>query len=149
MWIWIWITSKASIILIAQCFALHIYDHCHITWKEYEVMAQDLWLFSIRSKVGKWKQGSSKQWSYISKHTRYEGHAEAQLVEALCYKLEGHEFNSQWGHWFLIWPNPSSSTRALGSLQPLTEMSTRNLPGCKEGLAHKADNLTAICGPTV
>jgi hypothetical protein len=26
-------------------------------------------------------------------------------------------------------PNPSSRTMALGSTQPLTEMSTRNLPG--------------------
>jgi hypothetical protein len=31
--------------------------------------------------------------------------------------------------WFFNWPNPSSRTVALGSTQPLTEMSTRNLPG--------------------
>jgi hypothetical protein len=30
---------------------------------------------------------------------------------------------------FLNWPNPSSRTMALRSTQPLTEMSTRNLPG--------------------
>jgi hypothetical protein len=36
---------------------------------------------------------------------------------------------------------------ALGSTQPLTEMSTMNLPGVKGRLAHKADNLTAICEP--
>jgi hypothetical protein len=29
---------------------------------------------------------------------------------------------------FLNLPNPSSRTMALGSTQPLTEMSTRNLP---------------------
>jgi hypothetical protein len=34
---------------------------------------------------------------------------------------------------------------ALGSTQPLTEMSTRNVPGSKEMPACKADNLTAIC----
>jgi hypothetical protein len=34
---------------------------------------------------------------------------------------------------------------ALGSTQPLTEMSTRNLPGRKERPVRKADNLTAIC----
>jgi elongation factor P hydroxylase len=28
---------------------------------------------------------------------------------------------------FLNWPNPSGRTMALGSTQPLTEMSTRNL----------------------
>jgi hypothetical protein len=32
---------------------------------------------------------------------------------------------------------------ALGSTQPLTEMSTRNLPGGKGRPARKADNLTA------
>jgi hypothetical protein len=30
---------------------------------------------------------------------------------------------------FFNWPNPSSRTMALGSTQPLTEISTRNLPG--------------------
>jgi hypothetical protein len=34
---------------------------------------------------------------------------------------------------------------ALGSTQPLTERSTRNLPGDKGRPARKADNLTAIC----
>jgi hypothetical protein len=34
---------------------------------------------------------------------------------------------------------------ALGSTRPLTEMSTRNLAGCKGRPARKADNLTAIC----
>jgi hypothetical protein len=34
---------------------------------------------------------------------------------------------------------------ALGSTQPLTEMSTKNLPGDKERPVRKADNLIAIC----
>jgi hypothetical protein len=38
---------------------------------------------------------------------------------------------------------------ALGSTQPLTEMSTRILPGGKGQLVCKADNLTAICEPIV
>jgi hypothetical protein len=38
---------------------------------------------------------------------------------------------------------------ALGSIQPQTEMSTRNFPGGKEWPARKADNLTAICEPIV
>jgi hypothetical protein len=41
-------------------------------------------------------------------------------------------------------PNPSSRTMATGSTQPLTEMSTRNLPGGKGRPARRADNLTAI-----
>jgi hypothetical protein len=36
-----------------------------------------------------------------------------------------------------------------GRLDPLTEMSTRNLPGDKVWPVHKADNLTAICEPIV
>jgi hypothetical protein len=47
------------------------------------------------------------------------------------------------------WPNTSSRTMALGSTQPLTEMSTRNLPGGKGRPAREADNLTAICEPIV
>jgi hypothetical protein len=46
-------------------------------------------------------------------------------------------------------PNPSNHTMALASTQPLTEISTRNLP---EGIgrpARKADNITAICEPIV
>jgi hypothetical protein len=38
---------------------------------------------------------------------------------------------------------------ALGLTQPLTEMSTRNLLGGKGRPARKADNLTAICEPSV
>jgi hypothetical protein len=41
--------------------------------------------------------------------------------------------------------NPSNRIMTLGSTQPLTEMSTRNLPGCKVQPARKADNLTASC----
>jgi hypothetical protein len=50
---------------------------------------------------------------------------------------------------FFNLPNPSSRIMALGSTQPLTEMSIRNLSGGKGRPAHKADNLTAICEPTV
>jgi hypothetical protein len=45
--------------------------------------------------------------------------------------------------------NPSGRIIALGSTQPLTGMSTRNLPGRKGRPARKADNLDAICEPVV
>jgi hypothetical protein len=38
---------------------------------------------------------------------------------------------------------------ALGSTQPLTEMSIRNIPRGEGRPAHKADNLTAIWEPIV
>jgi hypothetical protein len=50
---------------------------------------------------------------------------------------------------FINLPNPSSHTMALGSTHPLTEMSTRHLPGCNGWLAHKADNLTAVFEPII
>jgi hypothetical protein len=41
-------------------------------------------------------------------------------------------------------PNPSSRTMALGSTQPLTEMSTRNLSGGKGRSGRKADKVTPV-----
>jgi hypothetical protein len=38
---------------------------------------------------------------------------------------------------------------ALGSTQPLTEMSTKNIPGGKGRPARKADKFTATDEPTV
>jgi hypothetical protein len=43
---------------------------------------------------------------------------------------------------FFNLPNPSRCTVALGSTQPLTEMSTRNLPG--EGNGHQCVGLTTL-----
>jgi hypothetical protein len=48
---------------------------------------------------------------------------------------------------FLNRPTPSSRNLALDSTQPLTEMSTRNLPGGKEQPARNANDLTVICEP--
>jgi hypothetical protein len=50
---------------------------------------------------------------------------------------------------FFNLPNPSSRTMALGSTRPLTEMSTRKIPGGKKRPARRADNLAAICEPNV
>jgi hypothetical protein len=54
-----------------------------------------------------------------------------------------------WSLDFINIPNPSIRTMVLCSSQPLTEMSTRNLPEGKGRPARKADNLTAICEPIV
>jgi hypothetical protein len=53
------------------------------------------------------------------------GTAVAQLVEALCYKPAGRGFDGVSG--FFHWHNPVGRAMALGSTQPLTEMSTRNI----------------------
>jgi hypothetical protein len=49
----------------------------------------------------------------------------------------------------IVTDNPSSRTMALGSTQPLTEMSTRNHPGGKKRPARRADNLAANHEPNV
>jgi hypothetical protein len=50
---------------------------------------------------------------------------------------------------FFNLPNLSSHIVALEMTQPLTEMSTRNLPGGKGFPARKVDNLTAFYEPTI
>jgi hypothetical protein len=49
------------------------------------------------------------------------------VVKALCYKPEGCGDRVPMKWIFSNLPNPSSRTMALGSTQPLTEMSTGNL----------------------
>jgi hypothetical protein len=49
-----------------------------------------------------------------------KGACDSIVAEALCYKPEVRGIVSNL-------PNPSGRTMALGSTQPLTEMSTRNL----------------------
>ena len=44
------------------------------------------------------------------------------------------------------WRNPPDRTMALGSNQPLTEMSTRSISWGQKRLVRKADNLTTIPG---
>jgi hypothetical protein len=63
-------------------------------------------------------------------------------------KIAGSSPNDVIG--FFNLPNLSSRTMALGSIQPLTEMSTRNLPAGKDDQpARKADKLTAIREPII
>jgi hypothetical protein len=74
------------------------------------------------------------------------------LVEALYYRPVGHGFYSSIpdeviGYFNFL--NPSSRTMALRLTQPLTEMSTKNLPVGERRPALKADKLTAICEPIV
>jgi hypothetical protein len=43
--------------------------------------------------------------------------------------------------------DPSNLTMDFGSTQPITELSTRELPGGKGRLARKADDFNSICEP--
>jgi hypothetical protein len=48
---------------------------------------------------------------------------------------------------FFNLPIPSSRIMALVTTQPLTQMSTKNLAGCKGRRDREADNLAGICEP--
>jgi len=50
------------------------------------------------------------------------------VIKMLRYKSEGPLFDSRFCHWnFSLTQNPSDRTTALGSTQPLTEMSTKSI----------------------
>jgi hypothetical protein len=54
-------------------------------------------------------------------------HAVAQSVEAQCYKPAGRGSITDGVIWIFHWFNPSRRTVALGSIQPLKEMSTSSI----------------------
>ena len=85
--------------------------------------------------------------SIISTHLPLGMYAMAQLDEALHYKPEGRRFDSRWGNGIFHRLDPSGLTMALGSTQPLTEISTEGTSwGGKGGRCVRADNLaTFMC----
>jgi len=54
-------------------------------------------------------------------YTYIHGDRGSTVVKVLCYKTEGRWFDPSWCQWI------SDRTMALGSTQPLTEMSTRSI----------------------
>jgi hypothetical protein len=54
----------------------------------------------------------------------------SSLLECLFFKNSMSMAIPTW-KWSVSWPNPCRRTMALGSTPPLTETSTRNLPGSK------------------
>jgi hypothetical protein len=76
------------------------------------------------------------------RHTRWD--RGSTVVKVLRYKSEGRWFDPRWCHWnFDI--NPSDRTTALGSTQPLTEMSTRSISWGYMRTVRKADLTTTLC----
>ena len=60
--------------------------------------------------------------------TVFDGDLGGTVAKVLCYKSEGRLFDPSLCLWnFSLTQNPSDRTMALGSTQPLTEMSTRSI----------------------
>jgi len=78
--------------------------------------------------------------SIIRFSTTSGGHAVAELVEALFYKFAGSIPDGFTG--IFHWHNPSGCTKALGLIQSLTEMSTRNIYWSYRRPVRKADKRT-------
>jgi len=58
----------------------------------------------------------------------FQNNRGSTVVKVLCYESEGRWFDPRWCHWnFSFTLNPSDRTIALGSTQPLTELSTRSI----------------------
>jgi hypothetical protein len=71
-------------------------------------------------------------WTIILCGSPFESGARGGVVvKALRYKPASRGFDSRWCHGIFQWHNTSGRTMALGSTQPLTEMSTRLFPGGK------------------
>jgi len=62
--------------------------------------------------------------SYVAQQVL--GDRGSTVVTVLRYKSEGRWFDYRWCHWNFL-HNPSDRTMALGSTQPLTEMSTGSI----------------------
>ena len=96
--------------------------------------------------------GSIYLWSLNFAHCTFTicGARGGLVVKALRYKPAGRGFDSRWCQDFSTWYNPAGCTMALGSTQPLTEMSTRCVPchqECSWGLRRPvcmADNLPPL-----
>jgi hypothetical protein len=56
---------------------------------------------------------------------------ELVLKTSITTSIYGRVFKSRWGNYFSNWPNLSGRTMGLELTQPLTEMSTINLPARK------------------
>ena len=61
-------------------------------------------------------------------HTEFRGDRGSTVVKVLCYNSEGGWFDPSWCQWIFHWHKILPiALWALGSTQPLTEMSTRSI----------------------
>jgi hypothetical protein len=67
---------------------------------------------------------SSSSWRTVFVHT---GYMVVQLVETLHFRSEDHGFDSLRCYWNFYSPDPPDRSMALGSTQPLTGMSTKDV----------------------
>jgi hypothetical protein len=69
---------------------------------------------------------ASDSWLEFKFSSTDYGDRGSTVVKVLRYKSEGRWFDPRWCQFFID-INPSHRTMALGSTQPLTEMSTRRI----------------------
>ena len=86
-------------------------------------------------------------WSaLICAYWSYSEDRGSSVVKVLCYKSEGDWFDPSRCQWIFHWhKNPCDRTMALGSTQPLTEMSTRRISWGLRRPVLKVDNLPQSC----
>jgi hypothetical protein len=140
----------------AEAKTIMIADNCEVTIHFYQSMEHVLWLLKLTFQSVLWAtfstwRGDKRLNSTVEPwvHCSIPFWASRWQPAALCAFQSGSRCNMYIYKFKLIQLNPSSRTMALGSTQPLTEMSTRNLPGGKKRPARRADSLAAIYEPNV
>jgi hypothetical protein len=112
--------------------SLGILDDGNVQWKKGRKRSRILQAYESKNVLHTWR------WPCRPKHL--EKDSENQHNKAA--RIRKHNLQTRL---FFSLPNPSSRATALGSTQPLTEISSRNLPGGKGRPARKSDNLAANC----
>jgi hypothetical protein len=93
-------------------------------------------------------RGTDCNFKYISEqYWSLKEDSSSTVVKVLCFNSEGRWYDPSWCHWILHWhKNPSDRTMALGSTQPLIEMSTRSTSwGGKGGRCVRLTALPPSC----
>jgi hypothetical protein len=76
-------------------------------------------------------RASHVAWSYSESKfnltTVQSGDRGSVVDKVMCYKSEGRWFDPSWCHWIFHWHKIHWHQLALGSTQPLTEMTTRSI----------------------
>jgi hypothetical protein len=123
---------------IKSVCSLYTFMPLQLFWPNLAQLKRTLWGGFIHFKIMAWAFGA-KTWNIQVLIPRFTGYMEfiGLRYSAVCSSVVGWGTMLQAGRsrgvpmrWiFFNLPNPSSHTMALGSTQPLTETSTRNIPG--------------------
>jgi hypothetical protein len=128
----IWRAQRTDVWVIVRKWRVHLADWTHDLLK----LGSRTWIDCSDYAYTKLAKPLLSRWTMaVQRHTFtsrdsvvwYTKQGARAVVEALRYTPEGLGIDFRLCYWNLHWHNPSGRTMALGSIQPLTEISTRNI----------------------